>query len=278
MKEPLKPVSEALRKALALLGETPEQHQAEVLARKSGGKASASPRSHKLPPDPKLTPAAEIAARWESHNWRPIARVMFLREAHCRHCGQTSMSAHWPETFIKERMVKDPKSFRYLPAKSSVAASVKLPHQTETLKLTTAYCPQCFLQSTCETSEPTQCLEDLLISQLAATASSQSRTNTATHGSTSPASSALESCSVSPKLPMLDSYRMDPDWSQTSLVNLLAQRESARGSGSPEVGYIFASCAFDLSALAKPTISPTMQAREPVMSGPSSATESEENT
>lgn len=168
MSAPLKPISEAMRKALALLGETPQEHQEEV--RRKG-------KPPKLPEEHKLTPSAVIAARWQSPSWRPEARVLFLRRSVCLKCGQTDESQHWPETFIRERLKGHPNEVRYLPSRSSVASSIELPLVVEFVHVkqyTCRHCPEWAAYPHEAPKEQSLCLSDILTSRLATIASSQS--------------------------------------------------------------------------------------------------------
>jgi hypothetical protein len=198
MADPLTPVSQGMRAILNLLGETPADHQKEKLTkleRKPRVKhvLHMDKRSHKLPPDAKLTPTEEIALRWASEAWRPDARVLFMRVNTCKGCGQTHHTPHWPETFIREVQTADPKAFRFTPSRSSIAAAIKLPHMIEIVETSSFSCHMCPAWQTAALSNPKKqalCLQDLLISHAAGMSSAQSQGET-----TLPTSSEVESFS-----------------------------------------------------------------------------------
>lgn len=224
MTEPLKPVSDAMRAALVKLGHTAEDLQ----------KAKAPKRDHKLPPDPKLTPAAIIAARWTSERWRPDARVMFLRRAICLRCGTEEMLQHWPETFIRESLLKEPGTIRYLPSRSSLASALKLPLITETVEVRQHSCLHCPDWSQLPNHRPEiqpSCLADLLSSSLGSTASSGLK------GGQTSTTSAGEPCTLaSPSPAGCDTLKEDPDSSRTSTESSGDKETTTQESSSPEPG------------------------------------------
>jgi hypothetical protein len=164
----LKPVSEKMRKILEMLGETPQEHQAEVLARKKGVKPEPPPDNY----------AKNVVASWKEDPWRPDARVLFIRRSLCLQCGAQFESPHWPETFVRERRKGEPRllnSHRYTPSRSAIMSSLALPRLVEYIDLTVYACHLCPEWHTNEQpQEQPLCLTDLLSSQLASTALSHS--------------------------------------------------------------------------------------------------------
>jgi hypothetical protein len=185
MAEPLTPVSSAMRSLLGLLGETPQQHQQEKQQTKAAG------RSHKLPPEAKLTPTEVIAARWASESWRPDARVLFVRLNTCRGCGRDYQAPHWPESFIRERLVADPKTLRYTPSRSRVASSLQLPHFVEVVPVSSFTCHLCPEWAVAQQPQvQSQCLSELLVSHAAGIESSPSQAEATSSTSPEAASSS----------------------------------------------------------------------------------------
>jgi hypothetical protein len=209
-----------------------------------------------------------IAARWQSDAWRPVARVLFIRETHCKRCGQTFESPHWPETFIQERLVRDPKAYRYLPAKSSITASIQLPRRREIVRVEAYACHLCpdFQVSEPLLKDSPQCLEDLLLSRLAATGSSQSKVVQTSSISLVAGCSSLTSNPFPP-----GTISMALDWSPISSESYVLHEESARKYTSWAPGLGSGSSASAPSA-------PAMLMTFPIMQGRDSASMSAETT
>jgi hypothetical protein len=166
MPQELKPLSDAMRKALAMLGETPDEHQAQ-------SQAIQRKRDHRLPPAPKLTPASQLVSHWHEDKWLPDARVMFLRRTHCQSCGSEFDSPHWPETFIRQRYKGKPDTYRYTPSRSSTVSHIELPRLIIPLETTAHLCHLCpGWQLSITPLEQPQCLSDFILSRLGNTASS----------------------------------------------------------------------------------------------------------
>jgi len=250
MTDKLKPVSDVMRRALALLGETAQEHQEEV---KRKGKPP------KLPEGSKLTPAAEIAARWQSPEWRPEARVMFLRRTVCLKCGTTDESQHWPETFIRERLKGQADKIRYLPSRSSVASSLELPLIVEFVHVkqyTCRHCPEWREYPHEQPKEQPLCLSDILTSRLATIASTQSQAS-----STSSTSAERSTTSERPPEPKQITGQGNLVSSGTSPLTPSSEGTSPQPRSTSTPGSCFISADVAQFATVSLTASHTIEAR-----------------
>lgn len=164
MSEPLKPVSALARKYLALLGETPAQHQAQMqsIIKKTYTRANATekvPNVHALnrTVERRLTwsaPSSELAANLErktfvAEEWLPDAYVLFQRRWRCR-CGSSGSCMDRSELFLRHRRVhqrhckeqENGPPILYLPVK--VLVYQKLPRLREVVFRACSVCDECF--------------------------------------------------------------------------------------------------------------------------------------
>jgi hypothetical protein len=180
----LKPVSDAMRRALALLGETPDEHQKEKLTRSRAPTRIRIPTKGPFVP-PTLESTATVAARLIAKTPEPVwladARVLFLRKRTCRCCGVAVDEMHYPETFIRMRSKADPRTIKYIPARSSLFANLELPRLTVNTPVKTYYCPSCWTDDEHPLENPV-CLSEL-VSLPTATTESSSDSTAPTNGS-----------------------------------------------------------------------------------------------
>ena len=155
MTQPVKPVSEAMRRALALLGETPEEHQKEKLSATTRNRSRGDKRqpfvSSKL--ESTLSVAARLIAKTPEPIWLADAYALFTRTRTCR-CGSVAHEMHYTETFIRQRSKIDGRTLKYIPARSSMFADLKLPKITINTPVKTFYCPLVGRQQPGESSMP----------------------------------------------------------------------------------------------------------------------------
>jgi hypothetical protein len=188
MTKPLKPVSEAMRRALALLGETPEEHQREKLEKRAGGAQKKQPFvSSKL--ESTSSVAARLIAKTPEPIWLADAYVLFTRTRTCR-CGVVAHEMHYTETFIRQRSKIDGRTLKYIPARSSLFADLKLPKITINTPVKTFYCPSCWADE--QPLENPVCLSELVTLPKEPTESS-SDTTAPTNGSAGPLPSGVTS-------------------------------------------------------------------------------------
>ena len=166
----LKPLSPAFKQALALLGETPEEHQKFQLESKK--KLSLREKNKAVLKGTLLEPASSIVKKWAFQEgkipivWLADARVLFIRNRLCLHCGAKARELHWPETFIRQRKQGSTSTdCRYTPAKSEILAEANLPRIAMELECKVYNCPSCPEWQTSEQPmENPVCLADLLLS------------------------------------------------------------------------------------------------------------------
>jgi len=163
----LKPVSDIARRLLAKFGETPAQHQAQVLAiaNKTYTKANSTEKQkdvHVLNRQVdaalrnSLEPTADVARRLEGakpfeEEWCPEAYVLFIRKEKCLHCGRSSTCVDMPSIFLRHRRrnlsVRTDQTLGlpriYHPVRA--IAYPKLPKLKEVRVATLLFCDACFV-------------------------------------------------------------------------------------------------------------------------------------
>ena len=162
MTQKLKPVSEAMRRALALLGETPEEHQKEKLSVTTRNRGRGDQRQPFVPSrlESSASVARKLLAKEPEPTWLADARVLFTRTRTCRCCQVTASEMHYTETFIRMRSKADPKTLKYIPARSSLFANLELPKLTINTPVKTYYCPSCWIDDERPLENPV-CLSEL---------------------------------------------------------------------------------------------------------------------
>lgn len=164
MNDKFKPVSDALRKALLALGETPEQHQKEQLLKSTTTKALSTEKliglrelNRRAMQRRKMTGQERMdeALRLESAAARtrpevPDAYVLFARDITCTACSQAWTQLDYATPFLRLRRVfpsgkLDISSARYVPAGTHpIPAGAKLPSIIEHTRSEVLRCLNCF--------------------------------------------------------------------------------------------------------------------------------------
>jgi hypothetical protein len=164
----LKPVSDIARRLLAKMGETPADHQAQVLAlaSKTYTKSHSSSKVenvHSLnrKDETRLTssePISEVVRKMEAvkrveEEWIPEAYILFIRHSRCSNCGAMDSCLDLPLIFLRHRKSLSAKADAnlglprlYLPAK--VLAYPNLPKLKEVRITSLIACEHCFERST----------------------------------------------------------------------------------------------------------------------------------
>lgn len=165
----LKPVSDYERGLLALLDDTPANHQERLMKRMKGEKVpgpKADPILKQLQEGKtKIGPTiAEAAAAMEARlpKWREDAYCIFIAHTTCKNCGMHEVRQRDPQVYLRERMLKWPgvlsnkdiveaNPFKYTPVRS--ISNWLLPK----LRITTFHapiaCEHCFEGLTCQVKE-----------------------------------------------------------------------------------------------------------------------------
>lgn len=161
-KDKFKPISDALKKALLALDETPEQHQKEkkekLLASSTTKKLSTSSLrdlNRKVLQVKAVTrEEREAEAKRLAEAKRPQfpdARVMFVEHVLCTTCGHESEGMSHPLVFLRLRSLLpgqqkfDPLSYMYVPEKEVTDfPGGKLPRIIEHHTTKVSSCPKCF--------------------------------------------------------------------------------------------------------------------------------------
>jgi hypothetical protein len=161
----LKPVSDLARRLLAKMGETPQEHQNQILSisNKTHTKSHATtkiPNVHDLnrKVEQKITstePIAEVTRRLENaktfeDEWVPEVYVLFIRKSRCTSCGHSSSCMDLPSIFLRHRRKnishKADQTLGlpriYHPVRAIVHPN--LPKVKEVRFATTLYCENCF--------------------------------------------------------------------------------------------------------------------------------------
>lgn len=159
----LKPVSDAMRSALALLGETPEEHQKEQLFRTKTVKANA-PNARQLNQTNFARRSMSAKERAEESDRlfyaaqrarpeMPDARVMFMEQIHCKSCGTVAETPRFPHVFLRMRKVQggrlDLSSASYIPEPPGPqqASPPRLPRIIDFHRVEVSSCQRCFIPS-----------------------------------------------------------------------------------------------------------------------------------
>lgn len=163
----LPPVSDAMRGLLSLLGETPAQHQAQILAKRKGAKAPAK----RLPPtqsqldraardlanrtylerlDTERVTAATIVDRFQPENLVNEAYVLFQRNLVCRNCGRRDQALAHSQLFLRKR-VRGQDTRVYFP--TNEISEPTLRRVIEISNASIPVCLHCFEEAVCQVVE-----------------------------------------------------------------------------------------------------------------------------
>lgn len=164
----LKPVSAFERGLLEALGETPAQHQQQVLAARKPSwlKGKKNPRmsAHevylklqesptRIPlPLPQETSSADLVANLVDPNWQADAYILFRRHQTCRHCRRTEDLQDSSQLFLRwrRRTFDAANSLVYTPVKSLLHQ--ELPRRVQVVFASTPVCLSCFSEATCQST------------------------------------------------------------------------------------------------------------------------------
>jgi hypothetical protein len=155
--KPLKPVSDQAREFLALIGETPQDHQKQFL-----NKIYKEKHSTEKPPllsqlnqrvEAALSlkiPISELAKKAELASppapiWTPTAYVLFVRKTFCKNCKSWTHSMDQPSIFLEQNSTKkDPSNPKlFTPVKD--LSEGDLERRQIINFVTTSHCQLCFL-------------------------------------------------------------------------------------------------------------------------------------
>lgn len=172
----LKPVSEKMRALLSLLGETPEQHQKQVLALQA---KKEKPRKREKPEeelrrnlnkellhrmDTERETPATIIERFQPENLVANAYVLFERKLTCKNCGRSDRAQAHSQLFVrKHKLPRDAERTQvYFPVAG--IENPLLPRLVQVSFSTTPVCLHCFEEAAClkinedESNAPAQTL------------------------------------------------------------------------------------------------------------------------
>lgn len=156
----LKPVSPQARSFLSLLGETPQEHQNQLMKQEwkksHSTKKEPTLRERNRETELKLHPSwsqedlKELTQNLEEKSketqFLPHSYILYLRESRCNNCGGIHVSMDIPQILLKQVPLKQTSlnTILYTPV---YILNKELPRIKETTIVYISYCENCFLSN-----------------------------------------------------------------------------------------------------------------------------------